>query len=479
MTRADAPDPVAAAAVLARPPSPDRLRGLLATLEAGLLERATEVRLSLLASLAGEHILLIGPPGTAKSELARRLHRVFAGAPYFERLLTRFSTPEELFGPLSLKALEDDRYERLTTGFLPTAGIAFLDEVFKANSAILNALLTLLNEREFDNGTGRTRTPLVSVIAASNEVPADEALQAFHDRFLVRLPIAPVSDAGFEALLRLTTTEDDTGPIDALTPAERADIAHASARVRLSVEAVEALRALRRWLGDQQTTLSDRRWRLWVGLMRTAAATEGRAQIDALDLWLAPYIASPSPELVPKLVQWFDTEIARAVPQDAPWLTRAVEAFEHQWEIERSAETEDDDGTAGKLALARAIGGGQDDGGMARLMTESLEAHTRRRYSPVHIAARLAQLDAITQPAARHWDTVHQAATALADRLRDRVWIPAPVVERLLGAHTHTLATLDGLLARLEATRAGFAALPVEAPAEDAAPVPAPEPVVL
>ncbi len=151
----------------------DRLARLLDTLEQGLVERRNVVRLAVLAALAHEHTLLIGPPGTAKSALAQRLHLAFRDARYFERLLTRFTVPEELFGPLSIRALEEDRYERHTAGFLPDASIAFVDEVFKANSAILNALLTLLNERLFDNGAGRQRCPLISLIGATNAVPAD------------------------------------------------------------------------------------------------------------------------------------------------------------------------------------------------------------------------------------------------------------------------------------------------------------------
>ena len=132
----------------------------------GLFERDEAVRLLILAALSGEHLLLVGPPGTAKSELARRLHQVFGGT-YFERLLTRFSVPEELFGPLSLAALDEGRYERDIVGYLPCASVAFLDEVFKANSAILNALLTVLNERQFDQGAQRVAVPLVSLVATT------------------------------------------------------------------------------------------------------------------------------------------------------------------------------------------------------------------------------------------------------------------------------------------------------------------------
>ena len=141
-----------------------------AKLERGLIEREAEARLLLLALVGGEHLLLLGPPGTAKSELCRRLSAV-AGLTYFERTLTRFSTPEELFGPLSLTALERDEFLRATAGYAPDAELLFIDEIFKSNSAILNTLLTLLNERLFDNGASRARVPLLSAVAASNEGP--------------------------------------------------------------------------------------------------------------------------------------------------------------------------------------------------------------------------------------------------------------------------------------------------------------------
>jgi MoxR-like ATPase len=463
-----------------KPPTADahdarsQLGGLLDNLQQGLLERETASRLVLLAALAGEHALLIGPPGTAKSELARRLHRCFEGARYFERLLTRFSTPEELFGPLSLKALEDDRYERLVDGFLPTAGIAFLDEVFKANSAILNALLTLLNEREFDNGSGRAQVPLVSVVAASNEVPVDEALHAFYDRFLVRIPVDPVGDDRFLALLQLPAAAT-MAPAAGLVARQLAAWRDAALQVRLSEELLSDCLALRSWLQQQSASLSDRRWRQWMDLMRVAAATEGRTEADRIDLWLAPFVASPTPQLAAPIAQWFESECLRAVPQQAPWLTRAVEAFEKQHEIESTASPQDGEDTAGKMALARAISGGSAAEGPLRIVSATLEEQLRRRYSPAHVAARLEQIDELLAQTRVRREAVAAEAASLAQRLEGRLWLPPALARRWQAAHDQTLGTLDALIARWIAVRAAFATLPQDA----ALPSSAPEPLQL
>src|SRR6266550_8179895 len=157
-------------------------------------ERAELIDGALCALLSSHHLLIIGPPGTAKSMLADELCRRIEGANYFQWLLTRFTTPEEIFGAVSLKALEQDDYRRVTTRKLPDAHIAFLDEIFKANSSILNAILTLINERLFHNGKEVAPVPLLTLFGASNELPEEEELTSLYDRFLVRFVVNYIAE---------------------------------------------------------------------------------------------------------------------------------------------------------------------------------------------------------------------------------------------------------------------------------------------
>ena len=250
-----------------------RFRAIEAEMGLTFVERAEPIRGLLAGLLAGQHVVLLGPPGTGKSAMAGDLCGRIGGR-YFSWLLTSFSAPEELFGPYSLKALEQDRYERIPAGKLPEADVAFLDETFKANSAILNAMLGVLNEGVFHNNGGPVRIPLLMAIGASNELPEDrEALGALWDRFSLRYVVDYIRDPqAFEAMMtgaraparRTEITVDDVR-------AARAEVA----AVRLN-GALSAMIDLRAKLRDLQIPASDRRWKAMIPLLKANAWLDGR-----------------------------------------------------------------------------------------------------------------------------------------------------------------------------------------------------------
>jgi len=309
--------------------SADGTRSALATkiadatraLERGLVERETETRLLLLAACCGEHLLLLGPPGTAKSELGRRLSALCEGGSFFERLLTRFSVPEELFGPLSMKGLEKDEYVRKIDGYLPTANVAFVDEIFKANSAILNSLLTILNERLFDNGSERVEVPLLCMVGASNELPESEELDALYDRFLLRSSVEQVSVGGLSELLSLggeAAIGSKSGAASAevsLKPEDFANIRYeAAANTTVPPNVIELISDLRTFLQDKcepPVYVSDRRLLKAVQLLRVAAYTNDRAEVSEFDVLLLTNVLWQRPSEAVLIKDWILERLAQ------------------------------------------------------------------------------------------------------------------------------------------------------------------------
>ena len=319
----------------------DRLRKLRDLLLTGLVERDVAIRLALIAALSGEHLLLLGPPGTAKSLVASRLRAVLRDATYFERLLTRFTVPEELFGPLSIKGLEDDRYQRLTERYLPTASIAFLDEIFKANSAILNALLTLLNEREFDNGTERVRTPLLTVVGASNELPDMKELGALFDRFLLRLHVGPVSKEGFADLLALRgDVVPATSEAMKLTGTDLSEVQSAAASVEVPADVVSMLSDLREWCAAEKVAVSDRRWRKVVKLLQVSALTNGNDRVSIWDCWLLQYCIGDDEPHRAKVCEWYAARLGASAAMDPAKLTKAAVSWEGALKRDQESRTQ-------------------------------------------------------------------------------------------------------------------------------------------
>lgn len=244
------------------------------------------------------------------------------GLKYFERTLTRFSTPEELFGPLSLSALERDEFKRATAGYAPDAEIVFIDEIFKSNSAILNTLLTLLNERLFDEGSSRREVPLLSAIAASNEGPESEELDALYDRFLLRKAVSPVSDDGILNLLLQPSSAEYGSNVDKQPIFDTGAVQELLLKVKGIASKVEIPRWVALLLRDARSTVqrgdfgdgagyvSDRRLRRAADLMKSSAAAHGRSCITVMDaLAVLPHVLWDEVEQAADLLEWIEENV--------------------------------------------------------------------------------------------------------------------------------------------------------------------------
>jgi MoxR-like ATPase len=265
------------------------LQGVVERSRSGLTERESLVEVLVLAAIAGEHVLVVGPPGTAKSEAVRRVAAELGGQ-YFEYLLGRFTEPNEIFGPIDLKKLRAGVVEVETAGMLPEAEVAFLDEVFLGSTAILNTLLGILNERIFRRGSTIRACPLRLCVGATNALPEDVSLAAFADRFLVRVFVEPVADGSLEDLLDVGWRHRQA-PVPEPIGVEVIDRLRAAA-LECGLDEVRPLigAAVRR-IRSAGVTLSDRRVVRSQSLVAAAAVLDGRTEASAADLWTLPLVA--------------------------------------------------------------------------------------------------------------------------------------------------------------------------------------------
>ncbi|WP_457557923.1 AAA family ATPase [Candidatus Harpocratesius sp.] len=277
---------------------------ILNQIDQKIVERKNENRLLLLGVLSGEHVLMLGPPGTAKSFSARTICSIIKGGKYFEYLLTKFTTPDEIFGPISISGLNNDRYERKTELALPEAHIVFLDEIFKSSSSILNSLLTIINERKFHNGSKITDVPLISLIGASNEKPAEneeENLMALYDRFIIRLVVDNIqNEENFRKVVVDNCNEleiSETIHIDDILNLQKS-----ANLVKIPDEIWDQILQMKRRLKEHEIIISDRRWQRIIKILRISACIHGRSEIDESDLLLLRFLLIDDPSQIFEII---------------------------------------------------------------------------------------------------------------------------------------------------------------------------------
>jgi len=290
---------------------------LLKQLNHGVIEKEEVIALSLLSSVAGESIFLLGPPGVAKSLVARRLKYAYKNGSSFEYLMNRFSTPDEIFGPVSISQLKNhDKYERVVKNYLPTATVVFLDEIWKAGPSIQNALLTVLNEKIYRNGEQEIKLPMKVLISASNELPSKgEGLEALWDRFLVRLIVDGVKDKqNFNDMISksLNSYSDTVDEALKITDDEYNKWNKQIDEIEIPDYVFDVIHVIRSFIDQYNQReenkknpiyISDRRWRKIVRLLRTSAFLNDRKSVDLMDCFLIKHCL------------WNETEQIQAVSQ--------------------------------------------------------------------------------------------------------------------------------------------------------------------
>lgn len=307
--------------------------------------------------VGGENLFILGPPGTAKSAIVHELARRIEGR-VFDYLLTRFTEPSELFGPFDIRKLREGDLVTNTEGMLPEASLVFLDELLNANSAILNALLMVLNERVFRRGRETRRLPLLAVVGASNRLPEDESLAALFDRFLLRVRSDNVADDGLgdvvEAGWRLELGR--APPVATMSVEEIRRVQSILPEVELSAvrpRYLDLVRALRR----AGIAVSDRRAVKLQRLVAASAILCGRLAANPTDLWVIRHVWDTEEQREP-IAAIVDRAIERAEEVDFDSAHprargRLPDAEELARDIERAGAALRDGGNAGDLAVWR------------------------------------------------------------------------------------------------------------------------------
>jgi MoxR-like ATPase len=294
-----------------------RLRAITDELSDQFLERAEVVRALVVTVLAGQHSLLLGPPGTAKSQLARKLTGRVEGADFWEILLSKFTAPTRMFGPIDVGALSRGEYRQIFEGRATTAHIAFMDEIFKCSVAALNETLGFLNERIYhpESGGDPIACPLISAITASNELPTGEDSAAIYDRLLVRIEVGYLADpSNFAALVRSATAAPGAAPRTTVQLAELQDAVDAGVpAVEVPDAIVDAICTLRATLRRKELIASDRRWRQAVRLLQASAWLDERAEVGETDLAMLTHVLWDSPAQRPTV----EREVLQLVNPDA------------------------------------------------------------------------------------------------------------------------------------------------------------------